>query len=90
MAGQPMTVSEAWTAYRAFRQLPDVVLLEEPFSCEAILGAWASAGVFFKAHWTDAYLAAFAKAGGLRLVSFDSDFSRFDGLDFLHLESSPT
>jgi len=37
--------------------------------------------------WTDAYLAAFAKAGGLRLVSFDGDFVHFDGLDLLRLEA---
>jgi len=36
--------------------------------------------------WTDAYLAAFARAGGLRLVSFDHDFTRFADLDLLLLE----
>lgn len=34
---------------------------------------------------TDAYLAALAMAHGWRLVSFDRDFSRFDGLQWLHL-----
>ncbi len=29
--------------------------------------------------------AAFALAGGFRLVTFDRDFSRFSGLDLLHL-----
>ncbi len=38
--------------------------------------------------WTDAYLAAFALAGGYRLVSFDRDFLRFRpyGLNLLLLE----
>ncbi|MFY7913869.1 MAG: PIN domain-containing protein [Rubrivivax sp.] len=27
--------------------------------------------------WTDAYLAALARASGLRLVTFDRDFERF-------------
>jgi uncharacterized protein len=33
----------------------------------------------------DAYLAAFAIAGGFRLVSFDSGFRQFKDLDFLQL-----
>lgn len=36
--------------------------------------------------WTDDYLAAFAVRSGLRLVSFDKGFSRFDGLAPLTLE----
>ena len=35
--------------------------------------------------WTDAYLAAFALAGGHRLVTFDQDFLRFPGLEVLRL-----
>ena len=39
--------------------------------------------------WMDAYLAAFAIAGGLRLVSLDRDFRSFerDGLDFVLLQA---
>ena len=37
--------------------------------------------------WTDAYLAAFAKCAGLRLVSFDAGFSRYPGLAWLLLEA---
>jgi predicted nucleic acid-binding protein len=40
-------------------------------------------------HWTDAYLAAFATAGGYRLVSFDAGFARYPGLAWLHLRSEP-
>jgi predicted nucleic acid-binding protein len=37
--------------------------------------------------WMDAYLAAFAITGGLRLVTFDKDFRKFEnqGLDWLLL-----
>lgn len=31
--------------------------------------------------WMDAYLAAFAITGGLKLVTFDSGFSQYEGLD---------
>jgi len=37
--------------------------------------------------WTDAYLAAFARSAGMRLVSFDAGFARFDRLDCLLLEA---
>ncbi len=36
-------------------------------------------------YWTDAYLAAFAAAGGYRLVSFDRDFQKCLGLSLLSL-----
>lgn len=36
--------------------------------------------------WMDAYLAAFARAGRFRFVTFDSAFRQFEGLDLLVLE----
>lgn len=87
MGGQPLTVPEAWQAYRGFRRLPEVLLVAEPEGCETWLESWAMGNSPKPRHWTDAYLAAFAMAGGLRLVSFDGDFTRFDGLDLLHLEA---
>ena len=38
-------------------------------------------------HLTDAYLAAFAVCAGLRLVTFDKDFERFEGLRLLRLST---
>jgi len=87
MGGQPLTVPQAWQAYGDFRRLPEVVLAAEPESCETWLEHWALGDSPAPRHWTDAYLAAFAKAGGLRLVTFDGDFNRFDGLDLLRLEA---
>lgn len=88
MAGQPLTVPQAWKVYGEFRRLPEVMLAVEPEGCEAWLEHWAMGNNPAPRQWTDAYLAAFAKAGGLRLVSFDGDFNRFDGLDLLRLETS--
>jgi toxin-antitoxin system PIN domain toxin len=87
MGGQPLTVRQAWQVYGGFRQLPEVMLAAEPEGCEAWLEQWALEDSSKPRHWTDAYLAAFAKAGGLRLVSFDGDFTRFDGLNLLRLEA---
>jgi len=87
MSGQPLTVPQAWQAYLAFRRLPEVLLASEPEECDAWLERWAMGSRPASRQWTDAYLAAFAQAGGLRLVSFDGGFTRFDGLDLLRLEA---
>lgn len=87
MGGQPLTVAQAWQAYHAFRRLPEVLLADEPEDCEIWLERWALGNRPSPRHWTDAYLAAFARAGGLRIVSFDKDFTRFEGLDLLHLQA---
>ncbi|MEA2601733.1 MAG: uncharacterized protein QOF89_2725 [Acidobacteriota bacterium] len=87
MGGQPLTVPQAWQAYGDFRRLPEVVLAPEPVGCEDWLEQWALGDSPASRQWTDAYLAAFAKAGGLRLVSFDGDFNHFDGLDLLRLKA---
>lgn len=86
MAGEPLTLPEAWAAYSALRRLPEVILAPEPEGCERLLGAWATSEGAVARLWTDAYLAAFARAAGLRLVSFDRDFAAFEELDLLRLE----
>lgn len=86
MGGQPLTAPQAWQAYRAFRELPEVFLASEPEGCEARLERWAMESRQTSRQWTDAYLAAFATASESRLVSFDGGFSNFDGLDLYRLE----
>lgn len=86
MGGQPLTVPQAWQAYHAFRRLPEVLLIDEPEDCETWLERWVLGNRPSPRQWTDAYLAAFSRAGGLRVVSFDGDFTRYEGLDLLHLE----
>ena len=87
MGGQPFSVRQAWQTYGDFRRLPEVVLAAEPADCETWLEHWAMGHSPKPRHWTDAYLAAFARAGGLRLVSFDGDFTQFDDLDLFRLEA---
>jgi toxin-antitoxin system PIN domain toxin len=76
---------EAWRAYRNFLALPEVGFLVEPERAEQEFSALTFPSALPHRLWTDAYLAAFAIAGGCRLVSFDGDFRRFPGLDFLQL-----
>jgi hypothetical protein len=85
MSGSPLTVAQSWNAYVALRSAPEVLLAHEPASCEGALQALALADSMVPRMWTDAYLAAFAISAGMRLVTFDNDFSRFSGLNLLQL-----
>ena len=76
----------AWRGLRSWLAHPHVSYSEEPAGLDEILGAWGADLDVRGSHWTDAYLAAFATAAGARLISFDSDFARYPGLSWLHLE----
>lgn len=81
----PLSSHEAWIIYRQFLSLPIVRWLPEPAALDDRYCALTCAPGFAHHLWTDAYLAAFAMTAGCRLVSFDGDFKRFAGLNFLHL-----
>jgi toxin-antitoxin system PIN domain toxin len=89
MAGNPFTARQAWDAYRAFRQLPEIIWIgdvdEGAQATDDVLATWIGAPGFSTLHWTDGYLAAIAKTYGCRLVSFDGGYDRFQPLNFLHL-----
>jgi len=85
MKGEPFSPKEAWGAYDAFRDLPEVVFLEEPDSTESKMKEWSTAPEFPPSRLTDAWIAAVAFSTRSRLVSFDSDYRNFTGLSFLHL-----
>jgi hypothetical protein len=80
MDGKPLGVREAWEVYRELRLSSGVPLLVEPEGLADLVRGGLSPRL-----WTDAYLAAFALAGGHRLVTFDQDFLRFPGLKVLRL-----
>lgn len=83
---RPLLHEEAWLVYRKFLSLAEVRFLSEPEGIEEKMAAFTRSPDAPHHLWTDAYLAAFAVAAGCRLVSFDGDFARFVGLDFLHLK----
>jgi predicted nucleic acid-binding protein len=86
----PLSPHEAWITYRQFLLLPIIRWLPEPPTLDDSYCALTCAPGFVHRLWTDAYLAAFAISSQCRLVSFDGDFNRFAGLDFLHLSGQPT
>lgn len=85
MSGAPFTPEEAWDIYLTYRNLPIIRFVNEADDLETILSSLTSDPKFPHRLWTDAYLAAFAISSGSRLVSFDADFERFQGLDVLRL-----
>jgi toxin-antitoxin system PIN domain toxin len=72
-----LTLDEAWAAYDAFLGDPRVAFAAEPAGLEGHWRAFTTGGTFSTHVWNDAYLAAFALAGGLAVVTFDRGFAMF-------------
>lgn len=84
MAGRALSMARAWTAYRGFAALPGVAMLTEPDGLDDDLGALVQSRLPARL-FTDAYFAVFARRAGVRLVTFDKDFARFEALPMLRL-----
>jgi uncharacterized protein len=82
-----LTGVQAWAALERWLELPEASLVAEPPGVDDLLGRWNAKVAIRGGDWSDAYLAAFARAAGCRLVAFDGDFDRYPGVDFLHLRS---
>jgi toxin-antitoxin system PIN domain toxin len=79
----PLTNRGALMTMDALQALPQVAWRDEP---SGVFGLWRTLAASDSASpkiWMDAYLAAFAIAGGLRVVTLDRDFKNFvpQGLD---------
>ena len=85
MGEQVLTPLVAWRKSGEFLALPEVQFLTEPAGLNEQWGEFCDLGRASPNLWTDAYLAAFARCAGLRLVTFDRGFSRFSRLDLLIL-----
>jgi uncharacterized protein len=83
--GSPMRPADAWASYLKWCAQPMVDLLTEPAGIDELISEWSRQELVTPRNWTDVYLAAFAVAGNLRLVTFDRDFKVFPGLSLLHL-----
>ena len=84
MGEAALTLRDAYGVYLRFAALPEVGHCAEPANCESHLASLLGTPTPARL-WTDTYLAAFAASGGLRLVTFDNDFSRFSGIARLQL-----
>jgi toxin-antitoxin system PIN domain toxin len=78
----PLTNRQAWEAYEALLADDRIVLrAEEPAGLENRWKRFAVRDTASPKVWMDAYLAAFALAGGYRMVTTDAAFKQFRGLD---------
>ena len=83
---RPLTNRAAWSVYEAFLADDRVALRsDEPPGLEPEWKRLALRPAASPKLWMDAYLAAHALAGGLRMVTTDAAFRRFPGLDLLVL-----
>jgi toxin-antitoxin system PIN domain toxin len=78
----PLTNRQAWKVYEALLKDDRIVLrLEEPVGIESRWKRLAARDTPSPKLWMDAYLAAFALAGGYRMVTTDRAFKQFEELD---------
>lgn len=81
MGDEALEADDCWSLWHGL--LEDARFLfvtSEPAGLDTIFETFTSGRGFTPKLWTDAYLAGYARAGGLTLVTFDSGFSRFPGL----------
>ena len=83
----PLSNKAAWSVYEGYLADERIAWVEEPRGLEASWKKLASSPKASPKLWMDAYLAAFALAGGYRLVTTDKAFKQFKSLDLLVLSN---
>jgi toxin-antitoxin system PIN domain toxin len=76
----PLTNAAAWDFYKGMLADPRLAWAAEPRGLEAHWQTLAARGRPSPKLWMDAYLAAFAMAGGHRLITSDKAFAQFQDL----------
>jgi uncharacterized protein len=72
-----LTNRDAWVTLDLLQALPQVRFIEEPIGVLALWRTFSTLDTASPKVWMDAYLAAFAISGGLRMVTFDGDFQNY-------------
>ena len=80
MGADVLSLPAAMAVYQQWIDTPAVGLLSEPLGLDAKLQSLlgTDSAPLPSRLWTDASLAATAEAAGLRMVTFDKDFERFN------------
>lgn len=71
MGKDVLTQSQAWQAFDAFLANPGNRMMEEPSGIDALFRQNSDRAEASTKQWADGYLAAFAAAAGVRLVTLD-------------------
>ena len=72
-----VSLKDAWRIYDAIMKDPRIAFAHEPKDVESRWRDYTQSRLFSTNVWSDAYLAAFAEAAGLELVTFDTGFSNY-------------
>lgn len=83
-----ITNEEAWKAWKYLAETPQVGWLDEPMDLQELWGSYGCRKSVSPKVWMDAYLAAFAKAYGIVLLTLDDDFLKYEGLSVKLLSES--
>lgn len=75
---EAVSLTQAWKMYDTILEDPRVAYVDEPESVETYWRAYTQGESFTPKLWNDAYLAAFAQAAQLEVVTFDAGFRRFN------------
>lgn len=75
-----LTLPDAWHKYDLFSSDSRVSFADEPAQIETHWRSFTRSRSFSPQVWNDAYLAAFALAGGLELVTFDKGFAQYQNV----------
>jgi toxin-antitoxin system PIN domain toxin len=75
-----VSVAVAWQLYDTTLTDPRVSFAAEPAGLEAAWRQFTHGQQFSPKLWNDAYLAAFAQAGGHEVVTFDQGFAQYAGV----------
>lgn len=76
MGNRVRSQSEAWATYDDWIENGGARFIEEPPAVEALFRSFASSRDAAVKDWADSYIAAFAQASGLQLVTFDRPLGR--------------
>jgi len=77
---EAVTLQQAWELYDAFVGDGRIAFLDEPANLETYWRQLTGKSDSSSKVWSDAYLAAFAIAASLNVVTFDRDFRVFEGV----------
>lgn len=83
-----VTLNQAWILYDTFLSDPRIAFVAEPANVETLWRRHTQRRSFSSKLWNDAYLAAFAQAGGYEVVTFDKGFAQDTELRYTILGSA--
>ena len=77
---EALSMANAWRIYDTLLRDPLVSFSDEPDGLEPIWRGYTKRRTFSPKVWNDAFLAAFARAAGYELVTFDKAFTQYANL----------